>query len=209
MGNITILSYTPKPITFIGKVAGICYNSNTDDDVQNYRRGLRNIADNHGRTFEFPDVVMLLDGYSARVMRELYTHIIGTSRLQASTRYIDYSEDFDFYTPPSLIDNPLYRNTVFTVREAYSALLKQGYKKEDVSNLFPLCMHTKVVLKINMRALLHMAEVRECSRAYIEFRELMKDMKDTLAKLDSEWEYITQIMSPRCGSCTEVKNCKL
>lgn len=46
---------------------------------------------------------MILDGYSARVIREWYTHIGGSpTRLQASTRYIDYEHGFDYVVPPSI-----------------------------------------------------------------------------------------------------------
>lgn len=48
MGQIKILEYTNNPISFIGVVSGICYDSNTERDDLNYKRGLRNIKDNHG-----------------------------------------------------------------------------------------------------------------------------------------------------------------
>ena len=208
MSQITIIDYTSKPITFIGKTAGVCYNSNTERDDLNYKRGLRNIKDNHGRTFEFPDVTMILDGYSARVLREVYTHIIGTSRIQASTRYIDYSDKFEYYTPKSLTNNETYHKTMEVIQEAYQELLNSGYKKEDIGNLLPLGLNSKMVLKINFRAILHMAEVRMCSRAYVEYRELMKDMQKALSELDDEWAELAKMMKPRCVTCTEKENCE-
>lgn len=208
MGQITIIDYTAKPISFIGKTAGICYGSNTERDDLNYKRGLRNIKDNHGRTFEFPDVTMILDGYSARVLREVYTHIIGTSRMQASTRYIDYSDKFEYYTPEALENNETYHKTMCNIQNAYQELLNQGYKKEDIGNLLPLGLNSKMVLKINFRAILHMAEVRMCSRAYVEYRELMKDMQKALSQLDNEWAELAKMMKPRCSTCTEKENCE-
>lgn len=69
-------------------------------------RGLDCLESEHGRTFEFPDVYMVLDGFSARVIREFYTHIGGApTRLQASTRYIDYAKGFAYFTPPSIERN--------------------------------------------------------------------------------------------------------
>lgn len=208
MGQITIIDYTSKPITFIGKTAGICYGSNTERDDLNYKRGLKNIKDNHGRTFEYPDVTMILDGYSARVLREIYTHIVGTSRMQASTRYIDYSNKFEYYTPKDLKDNILYHKTMCDIQKAYQELINQGYKKEDLGNLLPLGLNSKMVLKINLRAIFHIAEVRMCSRAYIECRNLMKDMQKALSKLDNEWAELAKMMKPRCTTCTEKENCE-
>ncbi len=41
----------------------------------------------------------MLEGYSARVIRKWYTHIGGQpTRLQASTRYIDYEHGFSYVT---------------------------------------------------------------------------------------------------------------
>lgn len=88
MGKVIIQSeYTTRnPITMIGKEAGICWGADITDDNKNYKRGLECLENEHGRTFEFPDVYTVLDGYSARVIREWYTHIGGApTRLQAST----------------------------------------------------------------------------------------------------------------------------
>ena len=107
MGQVIIQSETTKnPITLIGQQAGICYGANTEDKERNYKRGLDCLSSNHGRTFEFPDVYMIIDGYSARVIREWYTHIGGApTRLQASTRYINYQKGFDYITPPKVEKN--------------------------------------------------------------------------------------------------------
>ena len=100
MGKVIILDETTRnPITLIGKRAGVCWGADVTDDEKNYKRGLACLSSNHGRTLEFINVEMVLEGYSARVIREWYTHIGGSpTRLQASTRYIDYSK-FDYVTP--------------------------------------------------------------------------------------------------------------
>lgn len=60
----------------------------------------------HGRTWEYPQVYMILKGYSARVIRELYTHIGGgPTRLQAFTRYINYQKGFEYIVPPTVKNN--------------------------------------------------------------------------------------------------------
>ena len=40
---IKVLNATEKPITFMGKVAGVCYNSDIENADKNYKRGLKNI----------------------------------------------------------------------------------------------------------------------------------------------------------------------
>jgi thymidylate synthase (FAD) len=69
-----------------------------------------------------------------------------------------------------------------------------------------------MVLKINARALFHMAELRLCTRAFWEFRELMEDIYQALLYLDDEfpdangWDWIAEQLKPKCekvGYCTE------
>ena len=84
MGKVIILeTTTPDPITLMGTRAGICWGADTGSPVKNYQRGWDCITSGHGRVEEFVQVDMILDGYSARVMREWYTHIGGApTRLQ-------------------------------------------------------------------------------------------------------------------------------
>lgn len=92
----------------------------------------------------------------------------------------------------------------------YDELINLGIPKEDASCILPLNTKTKVVLKINARALLNMAQVRMCSRAYWEMRNLMQELKDTIKGIDDEWRTIADMMQPKCEVleyCTESKSC--
>ena len=202
---IKVLNATKNPIQFIGKVAGCCYGSK-DEPQANYKRGLKCIKDGHGRAMEFVDVTLEIDEVSARMIRELGRHVIGTSYLQASTRYITY-DNFDYYTPKNLKDDKEYHITMQNILASYQSLVEKGMPKEDVANLLPLGMNTKIVLKINYRALLHMAEVRMCERAYIEFRDFMKELIKTISEIDEEWAELMKFMLPKCKTCTEKENC--
>ena len=106
MGTVTILPETPKdPLSLIGRRAGICWNADITNDEKNIKRGISCIESGHGRTMEFVDVHMIIDGFSARVMREYFRHVGGmTPYLQASTRYINY-EDFNIIRPKSIESN--------------------------------------------------------------------------------------------------------
>ena len=63
MGKVTVLNYTTKyPISLIGEMSGICYGSNVKDELKNFQRGMNCIESQHGRTLEFPDVYLEIDG---------------------------------------------------------------------------------------------------------------------------------------------------
>lgn len=209
---IKVLNATEKPITFMGKVAGVCYNSDIENADKNYKRGLKNIKDNHGRVMEYVDIVIEVDGYSARTVRQIYTHVVGTSRLSASTRYIDYGGDnFVYYTPKSILKDKdalhTYDKCMDNILESYNTLLNMGIDKEDVANILPLGLNQKMVLKINFRALLHLAEMRLCERAYEEIRDFVKELIDKTSRIDDEWAELMKFMLPKCKTCTEKENC--
>jgi thymidylate synthase (FAD) len=205
---IRVLDYTEKPLTLMGEVASTCWNSTPTPQI-----GIDCIESNHRRILEYADVTLEIDGYSTRVIRELYTHIIGVSRVQQSTRYINCS-DFKYYTPESIKkDDKILAKYKFLMKEianSYDWFIKMGIKKEDVANILPLGMNSKIVLKMNARALLHMSENRECVRAYKEFRALMQEIKDTLSALNDEWKTVVNYMKPSCevlGYCREKNSC--
>lgn len=218
MGKATLLrEYTPEfPISMIGRMAAVCQGGDVDNTDAVCRRGIECLESGHGRTFEFPDVYMILDGYSARTIREWYTHIGGApTRLQASTRYINYQRGFDYVTPPSIQSNPdakaVYDSLILHSQTALQELERLGIPREDSAMMLPLGMETRIVDKRNLRNLIDMAGQRMCTRAYHEYRTLFKDYCDELRKYSNEWAYLVDhYFVPKCvkiGYCPEKKTC--
>ena len=187
MGTITILPETTKnPITLMGQRAGVCWGADISDDTKNYQRGLDCIQSGHGRVMEYVNVEMVLNDFSARVIREWYTHIGGApTRLQSSTRYIDYNH-FNYIVPFSINNNlkalEIYKRTMTNIMEGYKELLDANVPKEDVAMVLPLGMTTKVVDKRNLRNLVDMSRQRMCSRAYLEYRLLFEKVCKALSE---------------------------
>lgn len=205
---IRVIQYTPNPLTLMGKVASTCWNSKPSPQI-----GIDCIEADHSRVLEYPDVIIEIDGYSAKTIREIYTHIIGVSRLQSSTRYIDYGK-FEYVIPESISKNEkvlnLYKNLMMQISNTYNQLQLLDIPKEDISLILPLGMKSKMVLKINTRAILHMAEVRLCNRAYWEYRKFMKEFINIISNIDEEWKIIASYAKPKCkvyGVCREKNKC--
>lgn len=216
MGKITVMEYTNKfPLQLMGEAAGYCWGSDVSDPIKNVTRALECINSGHGRVSEFGDVYLTIEGYSARVMRELYTHIGGMpTRLQESTRYVKYDNGFEYVKPHNMTkeQEDLYCWAMEDIMSSYRALLDAGMSKQDAANILPLGMHSKMVLRINARTLIEMSHQRECSRAYWEFRELFHDIKKALSEYSVEWATIVDFyFKPKCeyfGYCNERKPCK-
>lgn len=215
MGKITILPETTiDPISLMGRRAGICWGADITDSEKNYKRGLDCIKSNHGRVFEFVNIEAIIEGYSARVIREWYTHIGGSpTRLQSSTRYVNY-DNFEYIVPKTVQteeQKAWYNNAIDTISQTLQNLEESGVKREDAAMLLPLGMATKIVDKRNVRNVISMAEQRMCSRAYWEYRELFNEYIKQLRLYSEEWAtLIPMVMKPKCealGYCPEKFSC--
>lgn len=220
---IKIINIDKNPISLIGKNAAVCYGKPIDTVMgeyckSDYKRGLACIKSGHGRALEYAAVNVEVSGYSARCIREVYTHIVGTTRLQESTRYINMS-DFGYFMPDSIRNNPkahmLYVNLMDTVKATYEQLRECDIPVEDCANVIPLAYNSRIAFKINVRSLLHLAEERMCNRAYHEIRGFVTEFKKALYSYgdvnnDIEWQEIALMMKPKCqnlGYCPEKKGC--
>lgn len=207
---------TEKPLSMIGKMAGVCWNTDTSSEEKNVKRGKECCLANHGRTMEYPEVCMCISGVSARVAREWYTHIGGMpTRLQESTRYVDCSK-FEYMTPDfknANYDAALteYVDAMESAREHYEKLLSIGVSREDAANVLPLGMNTKIVVKHNLRNLVDMMHTRLCNRTYYEFRNILYSIIWELSNKNEEWKWIVDnLFVPKCkvlGKCPEKHGC--
>ena len=215
---VIIQDYTPKnPISMIGYEAGVCWGADVSNQEKNYKRGLDCIKSEHGRTWEFPDVYATIEGYSAKCLREWYTHIGGApTRLQASTRYIDYSKGDGFkYTIPHTIekDATLYEEWVqlmTNINQSIEYFIANGIPVEDATMALPLAYSSKMVDKRNFRNLVDMSHQRKCTRAYWEYRQLFNDYEKALRSYSEEWNILCNLFMPKCeyfGFCKEKKTC--
>lgn len=195
---------TEFPLQKCGYNAGVCWDAPLNDKDKNIKRAISCIKAGHGRVLEYVDIELVIAEVSARCLRELYTHIGGApTRLQSSTRYVSEQDGFGYYTPPK-IENDIANKTIFTegmasIQKAYNGLLENGVTKEDAANLLPLGMESKMVWKINLRALINFMNRRLCLRALKEIRDLSTEIKKQLAAKNEEWAWIADnLFVPTC-----------
>lgn len=195
---------TENPLQKMGYNAGVCWAAPLDDAEKNRKRAISCIKAGHGRVLEYVDVEMVISGASARCLRELYTHIGGSpTRLQSSTRYVSEEQGFDYYIPPKIENNaelkPIYEDGMELIQKTYNSLMARKATKEDAANILPLGMESKMVWKINLRALINFMNRRLCTRALKEIRDLSIEIKDRLAEKNEEWAWIAEnLFVPTC-----------
>ena len=98
-----------------------------------------------------------------------------------------------------------------TISENFAKLQDMGIPKEDIANILPLGMESQMVWRTNLRNAVDMSHQRECSRAYWEFRDFMRDFKKALSEYSEEWATLVETQfKPKCevcGFCTEKFSC--
>ena len=120
-----------------------------------------------------------------------------------------------FVIPPIIKSNQeandIYNNVIKEVSIAMNKLEALGMLREDIAMLLPLGMETTVVVRTNLRNMIDMSHQRLCTRAYWEYRQLMKDICKALSEYSEEWKWIVEnLMVPKCevaGFCKEKKTC--
>ena len=203
--------------------AGVCWNAPLDDKEKNIKRAISCIKAGHGRVMEYVDVELVISDVSARCLRELYTHIGGSpTRLQSSTRYVSEEQGFGYYIPPKIENNeelkPIYEEGMEMIQKTYNSLMARKATKEDAANILPLGMESKMVWKINLRALINFCQQRSCTRALKEIRDLTKEIVSLLGSKNEEWAWIAEnLLVPKCEQykyindsfcfCTEQQCC--
>lgn len=215
--KVIIQPYTThNPIVVMGYEAGACWGADVSGDYKNYIRGLDCVKANHGRLLEYPQIFMTIEGYSARVIREFYTHIGGSpTRLQASTRRVDY-KFFNYITPPSIRNNDvackLYDDLMQKISRTLVDLENLGVPREDAALCLPLGMESTIVVRTNLRNLVDMSHQRMCAKTYHEFHELFSNIIKELTRYDSGYDELNKlgIFAPKCkiyGKCNEKVSC--
>ena len=92
---------------------------------------------------------------------------------------------------------------------AYLEQIKAGVKAEDARNQLPNGAKTNLVVTCNLRELIHLANLRLCTRAQKEIRDLITKMTNLVIKKAS---WLDDTLVPKCklhGFCVENNCCGL
>lgn len=190
--EVTLCGYTPQPEKTVAMAARLCYSPSgaaelaenmTDKQVTNL---VGKIADlGHLSTIEHVSFTFAIEGVSRVLSHQLVRHRLA-SYSQQSQRYVK-EHDFEYIIPPSIAANDLalkkYDALMNTIRETYNELVELGVHQEDARYVLANGTETKIVVTMNARALLHFFQLRCCSRAQWEIRQLAYLMREEVKKV--------------------------
>ena len=93
------------------------------------------------------------------------------------------------------------------VSKLYLEFTEAGIPAEDARFILPNAAASSIVASMNLRELIHLANIRLCTRAQSDIRVMTKMMVDELIK---EEPWLKNYLVPKCeklGYCDEAKCC--
>lgn len=94
-----------------------------------------------------------------------------------------------------------------TILYRYLREIEEGKKPEDARAILPNATKTNITMSINLRELMHVSNLRLCTRAQLEIRQLFQAIKKEVEKYEPN---LASLLVPSCevhGFCVEHKCC--
>lgn len=170
----------------------------------------RVISSGHYSTIEHIQVSFAISNISRACSHQLVRHR-HMSFSQKSQRYVKEKGQFEYITPDTIENNAelkeKFDSFMNKISDFYIELTQAGIPAEDARAVLPNAASTSMVASLNLRELIHLANLRLCTRAQKEIRILVKRMCDEIVK---EEEWLKDYLVPKCerlGYCDEDKSC--
>ena len=185
------------------------YNS-TDDEEKMLNLIERVISSGHYSTIEHIQVTFAISNVSRACTHQFVRHR-HMSFSQKSQRYVKEKGQFDYIIPPTIVKNEELKQKFVEfmgeISKKYCEFTEAGIPAEDARALLPNAAASSIVASLNLREMIHLANLRLCTRAQYEIRTMIKMMCDELIK---EEAWLKPYLVPKCerlGYCDEDKSC--
>ncbi len=218
--EVSLISKPDNMLRTIYTACRTCYSADSPNDINNCDNAKdeekalnlvrKVISSGHFSTIEHVQVSFAISGISRACSHQLVRHR-HMSFSQKSQRYVREKGQFDYIVPPTIAKNPElekeFDEFMAKISDFYLALTEKGIPAEDARFILPNATATSMVASLNLRELIHLANLRLCARAQAEIRVLVKMMCDELVKSEP---WLKEYLVPKCerlGFCDEDKSC--
>ena len=185
------------------------YNG-ADDEAKMLKLIERVISSGHYSTIEHIQVTFAISNVSRACTHQLVRHR-HMSFSQKSQRYVKEKGEFDYIIPPTIERDENLKSKFVDfmnkISEQYQEFVEAGIPAEDARFVLPNAAASSLVASLNLREMIHLANLRLCTRAQYEIRTMVKMMCDALV---AEEPWLKPYLVPKCerlGFCDEDKSC--
>ncbi|MCC6387302.1 MAG: FAD-dependent thymidylate synthase [Dehalococcoidia bacterium] len=212
MIRVTLISHSPEPMRSLYMAYRTCYSALTPqqvfariDDERITAEQMRTFIEERLKTghaspleqvyFEFG-----ISGVSRAFSHQFVRHRVGISFEQQSQRYVTYKGGEFPYTIPDTVKKAgmdgKMEELFGRVGELYEEFVAAGVPAEDARFLLPNATNTNFKITVNFQSLLHICDLRLCTRAQWEFRKVAALMRAEVMKVVPE---LGRYLQPKCG----------
>jgi len=144
-----------------------------------------------------------IGGVSRSLSHQFVRHRIGISFEQQSQRYVRFTgkneERLEFVMPDSWRDagrEKEFESLMSEITRVYREAVAAGIPAEDARFVLPNAAPTNFQIMVNFAELLHIADLRLCTRAQWEIRQMVAKMRAELMRKVPE---LAKYLQPKCG----------
>jgi thymidylate synthase (FAD) len=141
-----------------------------------------------------------ISGVTRAFSHQFVRHHMGISFEQQSQRYVTFKGgDFPYTLPETVKRAGLedeMRNEFDRLAALYDRMVQAGVPAEDARFVLPNATNTNFKVTVNFLELLHIADLRLCTRAQWEFRKVVAQMR---AEITRTFPYFGRYIQPKCG----------
>ena len=210
--QVTLIDHTKDPIRSLYMAYRVCYSALTPqqvlDRIDDERISQQKMADfvgdrlNTGHTSPLEQVQFEfgISGVSRAFSHQFVRHRIGISFEQQSQRYVTYKDGAFPYTVPKTVEKAglaADMDALFDdAGQLYDKMVRAGVPAEDARFLLPNATNTNFKITVNFASLLHICDLRLCTRAQWEFRKVAALMRAEVMRVAPE---LGRYLQPKCG----------
>ena len=153
----------------------------------------------HGHTSLLEHMVFSFSilGISRACSHQLVRHRMA-SYAQESQRFVTIEGDDWYVLPKDIVDYNKFHKLMEVTMASYKQMIAEGTPVEEARYILPNCCKTNIVMTINGRSLDNFLNLRMCSHAQWEIRELANKMYQKVRVI---CRYFTQTKYPKCNEC--------
>lgn len=168
------------------------------------------VSSGHYSTIEHIQLTFAISNVSRALTHQLVRHR-HMSFSQKSQRYVKEKGEIDYVIPHKIAANPelnkKFEEFMALVAKQYQEFTEAGIPAEDARAILPNATASSLTVSLNLRELIHFANLRLCTRAQLEIRTLAKLMCKAVIEQEP---WLAVHLVPKCerlGYCDEDKCC--
>ena len=194
-------------------------NGEKEEIVNKHWNLVKKVLDSgHQSIAEHVYFTFAIEGISRACSHQLVRHRAGIVFSQQSQRYVEIKEDvfnlLKWEEAKPLLDKYFTDVNTSNWQEYLDCLkhylhhIQMGMKAEEARAILPNATKTNITMSLNYRELIHICNLRLCTRAQLEIRNLFKLIKEEVENAEPR---LASYLVPSCealGVCTEHQSCR-